>query len=140
MENYKVEINNIDEDGEDGELYSITFVNNTSVKLAQFEFDIDEINNINSSSSAISNFNKLKYDDKITIFNKFTETLYDNIDNGGLYFIMTNGERSITFKDEYMKFTITAMTMECEFTVRITEELKNEFKKISQTLVEKQTK
>jgi hypothetical protein len=139
MENYKVLINNIDEDDEVGGLYEIKFLNNINigVKLAQFEFDIDEINNINSS---VSNFNKLKHYDKITIFNKFVESLFNNAGNGGLYFIMTNGERSITFKDEYMKFKITAMTMECEFTVRITEELKNEFKKISQTLVEKQTK
>lgn len=55
----------------------------------------------------MSNFNKLKYDDKIKIFNKFAETLYDNTNNVGLYFIMTNGERSITFKNEYMKFKIT---------------------------------
>lgn len=131
MENYKVEINNIDEDDEVGRLYEIKFFNNTGIKLAQFEFDIDEINNINSS---VSNFNKLKYDDKITIFNKFVESLHDNVDNDGLYYIMKNGEKSITFKDEYMKFKITAMTMECEFIVKITEELKNEFKKISQLI------
>ena len=99
MENYKVSINNIDEDDEVSGLYEIKYFNNTGVKLAQFEFDVDEINNLNSS---VSDFNKLKYNDKITIFNKFVESLFNNTGTGGLYFIMTNGERSITFKDEYM--------------------------------------
>lgn len=48
---------------------------------------------------------------------------------------MKNGKRSITFSTEYMEFRFSYMTMSSVFYVKITEELKNEFKKISQFFI-----
>lgn len=50
---------------------------------------------------------------------------------------MKNGERSITFYNQYMEFRFSSMTMSSVFYVKITEELKNEFKKIHNFLLNK---
>lgn len=137
MENYKISINNIDEYNEIGRLYEIKFTNNDGIKLAIFEFDIDEINlNLNSSISFKNiHFKKLSFYDKINIFNQFVFDL-TNKTYAELNFLMTNGEKSIIFKDEYIKFKISSMTMKCEFIVKITNNLKNEFEKILNLLLE----
>lgn len=136
MENYIIRINNIDEDEVNQLLFEITFTNieNPHNKFAKYEFDIEEI--INKGDN-FNKFRNLTNNDKINIFNKFVSDLVDGKNSGELYFVMKNGERSITFYNQYMEFRFSSMTMSSVFYVKITEELKNEFKKIRNFLLNK---
>lgn len=134
MENYILEIDNIDLEN-DGSLpiYQIRFMNSTTnIKLASFDLDINEIYDVNNHVN-IYNIDK---SDKINIFNKFISELIENKKLCGLYFVMQNGEKCILFNNEFMIFKIEAMTMECEFIVKINDKLKNEFIRINNELLD----
>lgn len=138
MENYKVSINPNNEDDIYDELietFKITFTNDFGVKLFEFVFDITIIYIKNLLRTTCCH----NCEEEIDAFNEFVKSLNDNTD-GKLYFDAENsiggGYGIISFNDGYMKFITSVERINSEFIVKITEDLKNEFKKITQILTD----
>lgn len=120
MENFAIEFRR-------GELFddqlmygTINIYSSSFIKLASFEFDLEEIC---TQRRKMEEFSTLSRSNKLEIFKKFVESISSKEDNI-LYFLQKNGEICIEKKNNTLTFRVSSTVSLCEFSIRIDNQVK----------------